>query len=91
MDDKQNIHQDAEAAIYARFLLEDLNYPGGRDKLAEITGYSSGVITAAFDNIFPAQDAAQDATEARRRWILYERFGVLLRPRKSSGVVVKGS
>ena len=51
MPEKEKIEdwQKVHSAIY---ILEDLNHPEGRQKIADLTGMPLGVINEAFKNIF---------------------------------------
>lgn len=51
------ITSDQKAAHSARYILEDLNHPDGYARVAELTGYPIGVISAAFGNLFPPEKA----------------------------------
>jgi hypothetical protein len=45
--------EDWQVIHSARYILEDLNHEKGMQALSDLSGLPMGVITAAFQNIFP--------------------------------------
>ena len=57
-----SVVEDWQVIHSARYILEDLNHEKGMQALADLSGLPMGVITAAFQNIFPpnVQDDTRD-------------------------------
>lgn len=61
-----SVVEDWQVIHSARYILEDLNHEKGMQALADLSGLPMGVITAAFQNIFPPNDNGEPHAENKQ-------------------------